>query len=362
MRVIVLCSNYEPGGAQRAVVKLSNAINRKGIDCSCWFIHRKSKDFMDSKPNLLLDKKITSPFDILRACVALWKVIKREKPDAVISFLPYANILGLLISFFCGVKKRVSSHRNLSDKELGPLLKFFDFLWARFGIYTDITAVSQSTKDSFRHYGEKVFEGIKVINNGSSFSPSTISKDDCREKLGLEISRFIIGNVGRLVEQKNHILLVNILPQLKDIRLVIVGKGELRKELEFRARELGVIDRVTIIDELNIDMIPHFLKSIDIFVMPSHFEGMSNALAEALYAGLPIVSSNVESQSDVLVRESDGLESGILISNEDAGKWVDSILSLKNNKKLREDLSQKALIRSKDFTIENMANGFISLL
>jgi len=361
MKVIILCANYEPGGAQRAVLRLYNQLNSNGITCQCIFMHRKSMDFSDS-PTLLLDKKISSAGDVWTICKNWSKVLKQEKPDAVISFLPYANILGQLICYFRGVKVRISSHRNLSDKELNGPLKMADLLWAKLGIYTGITAVSKSTKNSFSYYGDKIFNKVKVINNGISFAPSTLTKQECRKTLGIDENAFIIGNVGRLVEQKNQMLLINILPALKDVLLVIVGKGELRAEIDKKALELGVTNRVVIIDELNTTMIPHFLKAIDIFVMPSNFEGMSNALAEALYAGVPIVSSDVESQSDVLLRDTDGLESGIMVSNDDPAKWIQQINAIKNDEQLRNSLSERALIRSKDFTTQHMANGFIEML
>ncbi|TFF38793.1 glycosyltransferase family 4 protein [Mucilaginibacter psychrotolerans] len=361
MKVVILCANYEPGGAQRAVLRLHNQLNNNNIKCICIFMHRKSMDFSDS-PTLLLEKKISSAGDVWTVCKNWSRVLKAEKPDAVISFLPYANILGQLISYFSGVKVRISSHRNLSEKELSKPIKTLDYLWAKLGIYTGITAVSKSTKNSFSYYGKAIFSKLKVINNGISFAPSALSKDECRKNLGIDQTAFIIGNVGRLVEQKNQILLINILPKLKDILLVIVGKGPLRAELDNRAAELGVKNQLLFIDELTTHQIPLFLKAIDIFVMPSNFEGMSNALAEALYAGLPIVSSDVESQSDVLLRDTDGLESGIMVSNDDPEGWIIQINAIKNDEALRTSLSERAILRSKDFTVQHMANGFITML
>jgi glycosyltransferase involved in cell wall biosynthesis len=361
MKVIILCSNYEPGGAQRAALRLLNEMNNKGIDARCWFMHRKSPDFT-TEPDLLLDKKISSVGDVFGVISKLRIRLKEEKPDAVISFLPYANVIGQYIAKRSGVKIRISSHRNLSEKELGRVMKFLDLQWARKGIYTGITAVSKSTKNSFRYYGERVFNKIKVINNGITFKPAEISKEECRDNLGIKQGVFVLGNVGRLVEQKNQMLLIDILPQLPEIELVIVGKGELKDELLAKAAALGVTDRLTIIDELNATQIPQFLKAIDVFVMPSKFEGMSNALAEALYAGLPIVSSDVESQSDVLIRDSDGLQSGLMASNSSPEEWVKQLLDVYNSPQLRADLSEKALLRSKDFTIGHMTDGFIEAL
>ncbi len=337
-------------------------MNVKGLVCQCWFMHKKSTDFTESPPIMMHNSKIASPLDVVRICTRLYRKFRVEKPDAVISFLPYANILGLFVAMACGIKIRVSSHRNLSDKELSLPLKTLDYLWAILGIYTAITAVSKSTKNSFNYYGKRIFDKIRVINNGISFYPSALSKSECRKILQIPDAAFIIGNIGRIVQQKNHKLLIDILPKLGDTLLVIVGKGELRGQLENTAKELGVLNQVFIIEELSTESIPHFLKAIDVFVMPSHFEGMSNALAEALYAGLPIVSSDVESQRDVLIREIDGLRSGVLVSNKEPKKWIDEILAIRDNDTLRKELSERALNRSKDFTVGHMADGFIATL
>lgn len=362
MKVIILCANYEPGGAQRAVIRLADGLKDKRIQCRCFFIHRKSLNFTNEEPLFILNRKIESFTDILKVCYKLFKLLKKDKPDAVITFLPYGNILGQFVAWVCGVKTRISSHRNLSEKELGYTLRVFDYLWAWTGIYSGITAVSRSTKNSFKYYRKKDFDRIKVVNNGISFIPTMLAKSDCRRRLYIDETAFVMGNVGRLVDQKNHRLLIQILPDLKDTILVIVGKGELKIPLETYAQELGVLDRMIIIEELNTEMISLFLKAIDLFVMPSHYEGMSNALTEALHAGVPIISSDVESQKDVLVRNFDGLMAGILVPNDSPEKWVERILAVRDSPKLRCDLAEKAMIRAKDFTIENMANGFLSLL
>ncbi len=362
MKVIFLCSNYEPGGAQRTAIRLCEEFNKKGIDSQCWFMHRRSVNFSNKKPIIILNKKISCLIEVWKISKTLNKKFRKEKPDAVISFLPYANILGQLISLISGVKNRISSHRNISTEELSLGQKVLDYLWAELGIYTSITAVSNSTKASFNYYSKPVFNKIKVINNGVSECTSALSKNECREKFGLDKDAFIIGNIGRLVEQKNQMLLINILPHLKETVLVIVGKGELLTELECRALELNVRNRVLIIPDLNFNFIPDFLKAIDVFVMPSYFEGMSNALIEALYAGLPVVSSDVESQIDVLVRECDNFKAAILVSNDKPAEWVKSISAIRDNDQIRVRLSENALMRSKDFSVESMTEKFLTML
>lgn len=359
MKILILCSNYEPGGAQRAAIRLNRQLAKQdGFSSELVFFHPKSPLFAEDTPKLICEQRINSPKAFLDFLLKLDRKMKQAKPDVVLTLLPFANIIGQLVALRHRVPKRVASHRNISDKELVGLQKIVDRSWARWGIYTHITAVSESTKNSFSYYGEKAFRKIAVVNNGLNFVPSTKSKETCREKFGLPQNELIVGNIGRMVKQKNQQLLIHILPSLKDIVLVIIGKGELESSLKNLADELGVSKRLKIIPELNANDIPDFYKAIDIFAMPSLFEGLSNALIEALAAGLPIVSSDVDSQKDVLIRV-DGLKAGVLAPTSDLAKWVNSIQRIKANPTLRSQLENCALARAKDFSIEQMTTGFI---
>lgn len=361
MKVIILCSNYEPGGAQRVSFRLEAALKKRGFDATSWFLHRKNENFSKELPHILFNKKISNIRNIVQVILQLIHLIKRIKPDVIISFLPYANTLGLIIAFLLGVKIRVASHRSESSQELSFFMRTIDFLCAYFGVYTSIAAVSESTKQSFIHYTKKCFNKIIVVNNGLDFSYSINSKENCRNYFKLNVSDFIIGTVGRLVLPKNQLLLIELLPYIEDVHLVIVGKGEMKHQLLDKAEKLRVMDRFTLIDEVKTEDMYSFLKAIDVYVMPSIYEGLSNALLEALHAGLPIVSSDVPSQREVLRRTSDGLMAGVLIGLDKSNDWAKEILRLKVDRNYRESLRENALIRAQDFTVDKMARGYIAL-
>jgi len=361
MKVILLCSNYEPGGAQMLSIELQKSFGEKGIEAETWYLHRKYKNFTVEKPILMLDKQISSPYDILRSLYRFFKRLRREKPEIVFTSLPYGNTLGLMVAKLSRIKVRIASHHNESYNELSRFKKSLDYFCASMGIYTSIVAVSSPTKESFSYYPKKVFDRIQVINNGVRFKASTKESIACRKMFGFDQPQFIIGAIGRLVEQKNHLFLIELLPELQDVILVIVGKGPLKDAIIKRSRELGVEDQLKIINEVETDKIPDFLKAINVYVMPSIFEGLSISLLEAMHVGLPILSSDIPSQKDVLVRESDGLEAGIVIPLDQPDKWIENINRLKNENHLCATLSNNALKRSQDFTVEKMTNSYISL-
>lgn len=341
-------------------LRLNDALNNSGIKTQTWFLNRKTPDFTVPKPNLVYNRRVNF-FGFLLLWGSLFRLLRSYKPDVVLTMLPYANIIGLFTAWLCGVNKRIASHRNVCDKELSFVLKKIDAFSANTGLYTHITAVSKSTKESFQHYSKKAYSKITVIHNGLEYNSPELSKEACRKVFNLESKAYIIGTVGRLVEQKNHLFLLPLLQQIPEVKLVIVGKGNLEKDIMNKAKDLGVSYQIQIIPEVNSEEVPLFLKCLDVYVMPSIFEGLSNALVEAMFAGLPILTSDVPSQRDVVIRDSDGLEAGIVLPLDKPDQWIGTIRNIIEDAVLRESLSGNALKRSQDFTLENMSNGYITL-
>ncbi|MEM9386375.1 MAG: glycosyltransferase family 4 protein [Pseudomonadota bacterium] len=120
-----------------------------------------------------------------------------------------------------------------------------------------------------------------------------------RQRLGLGESAALLMLVGRLESQKEPALAVETLARLvqskdgRDWRLVLVGDGSLRRQLQATARSLGVAERMHITGLLSPQVIPGYLHGADVFVLPSRYEGMPIALLEALACGLPAVASDV---------------------------------------------------------------------
>lgn len=136
---------------------------------------------------------------------------------------------------------------------------------------------------------------ITHIYNGvdtDTYSPR--DQHEARRALGLPEARFVIGTVGRLDPVKDHRGLVEAfgrVAQRHDARLLIVGDGPCRADLEHLVNELALSSRVHLIGER--DDIPQVLRALDIFTLPSLGEGISNAILEAMATGLPVVATRV---------------------------------------------------------------------
>lgn len=148
-----------------------------------------------------------------------------------------------------------------------------------------------------------------------------------REQLDLG-DAFVLGTVGRLIPLKNHSFMIDILAEILKKRenscLVLVGDGELFDALKEKANHMGIADKVKLLGSRQ--DVPQILQTMDVFLLPSEFEGLPLSLLEAQAAGLVCYASDVITDEVKVTSEVNylPLESG-------AKKWADTILEKTNN-------------------------------
>jgi glycosyltransferase involved in cell wall biosynthesis len=144
-----------------------------------------------------------------------------------------------------------------------------------------------------------------------------------RARLGIEPGRRVVGTVGYLREQKGHTYLLDAAEQLErrrgDVDWLIVGDGELREDLEAETNARGLTDRVHVLG--NRDDVAELLPAFDVFALPSNFEGMCFAVAEALAVEIPVVATDVGGVGQSVVHE----ETGLLVQPRDPDALAGSI-------------------------------------
>lgn len=145
---------------------------------------------------------------------------------------------------------------------------------------------------------------FKVINNAIDVKQYKYNEEIAREyRAKLNISdKFVIGHVGRFQEQKNHEFLIDVFyeiqKQREDAVLLLVGDGGLRPQIEEKVEKLGINEKV-IFTGVRFD-VPDLMQAMDMFLFPSHYEGLSVVLIEVQAAGLPIyTSSTVAKETDI---------------------------------------------------------------
>jgi len=163
----------------------------------------------------------------------------------------------------------------------------------------------QSAKAGRRHY--TIYNAVDVRRIRDAANAPGI--EGVRRSLGLS-HRPVLGIVGRLAEQKGHSVLLEALPDVirrfPELALVIIGNGPERQSLEEKAALLGVAGHIVWMGGKPQDEVFGLYGVMDIFVMPSHFEGFGLVAAEAMAAGLPVVASDIEGLREVVEHEKTG--------------------------------------------------------
>jgi glycosyltransferase involved in cell wall biosynthesis len=187
------------------------------------------------------------------------------------------------------------------------------WLWWRSGQFAQrFCCVSHDIAQSAQRWGTVPPQKVAVVPNGidvERIEGQIQQRSELCNRLGIPSNSFIVGTVGRLVEVKQHWLLLWALPQLRkslgDVRLLLIGEGPERANLEQLATQLGV-EQYVVFAGYHAEPFA-YAAAMDVFAMTSRHEGLPLALLEAWAAGLPAVCSAVGGMEKIVQHEVNGL-------------------------------------------------------
>ncbi len=203
---------------------------------------------------------------------------------------------------------------------------------------------------------------ITIIPSGIDFSPFEQAgpRDFLRRELGFAPDEYLVGIVAALEDHKGHAYLIEaskiVREQAPKVRLVVVGAGSLRLELDRQARDLGVEDIVFFLGYR--DDVPRILASLDLFVLSSHHEGMGSSLLDAMASRLPVVATRAGGIPEVV----EDRETGLLVPPRDPPALARAILELYRDRGLAARLAGRGFeVVHRKFSAEAMAARIVEL-
>ncbi len=227
-------------------------------------------------------------------------------------------------------------------------------------VLTHIIANSKETKRTILAKNPLLVpeDKIQVIHNGIQYS---IFGGKQEPLYTAEHGELILGCAGRLSVEKGHHLLLEMMERLKarEIRckLLLAGDGKLYEPLNRRAGELGVDHLVKFLGF--VEYMPSFYSSIDMFILPSKFEGFGYVLIEAMASGKPVVAFNVKSSQEIV----DHGKTGYLVSPGNVDELTERVLELAGDGSLRNKMGEQGRQRVEDlFSFEKNKAQIIDLL
>jgi glycosyltransferase involved in cell wall biosynthesis len=288
----------------------------------------------------------------------IYQLIKQKSIKVIRTHQYHANLYGRCAAILAKVPCIVASVHNVYTIDKKIHRRIINKFLAR---YTDkIIAVSKAVKHDILLYDRISHEKICVIYNGIEMRSFLNLHGHIRGEFGVPRNIPLIGTVGRLTAQKGHRYLLEAIDKLKlkfpGTKLLIAGDGPLKNELEKYAQTLNIHDKVIFLG-LRRD-IPDFLSSIDIFVLPSLWEGLSNALIEAMASGKPVIATDIPPIREIINSE----ELGILVPPENSDAIADALEILLYNKNRAEAFGKAASEKAfSAFTIENTVEQYTFL-
>ncbi len=227
-----------------------------------------------------------------------------------------------------------------------------------------VLAVSYQLRDLHAKRTRFAAGRIEVIHNGVDgrrFFPDPAARSRMRAKFAIAENEFCIGCVGNLLPVKDHMTALHAVRKIADAlphwRLVIAGEGPERARLEeFIAANPECKGHISLLGAQ--DRIPELLNALDVYLLPSLSEGISNSLLEAMSTGLPVIATETGGNPEVVVNGN----SGLLFPVGDSNKLAEQLLTLESRPELRAELAQGAIRRVREeFSMDAMIRNYTRL-
>lgn len=297
IRVAMIMGKMVGGGVESVVLNYYRYINRQ---------HIQFDFFIDEDSTIVPEKEIVSlggkvfrlpPYQQVFSYSKILKVLlKQNDYEIVHSHINSLSVFPLRIAKQCGVPVRIAHNHSTS----APGEHFSN------AIKTCLKPLSKIYPTNFvsptKYAGQWLF-GKSIANNDLFILKNAIEtekflfnsdiRQSYREKLGYLSEDFIIGNIGRMVWQKNQTFVIQVfakvIEKIPEAKLLIIGEGHLKSELTALVKELNLSAFVTFIPYVK--NVENYFQAMDIFLFPSHYEGLGMTVIEAQVSGLLVLGS-----------------------------------------------------------------------
>lgn len=336
------------GGAERVVSILASQMAKQGMDVEILTYYDRPVSYdIDRRVKLSAVETLSGKKNKLGNLLWLRSYFKNHA-KVVLSFLAPFNIMAIAANMGTKVPILVADRNDPAKVPSNPVLrKLRDFL------YRFASGVALQTEKNKAYFSQTVQKKSRVIYNPVDL------KDYAGIARNLKKEKKIV-TAGRLMPQKNQKMMIEafagLLKTHPDYELVIFGEGPSRRELEELAGTLGIKDHVFLPG--NVTDIYDRIKHAEIFVLSSDYEGMPNALIEAMCLGMPCISTKVSGATDLITDH----ENGILTETGDREALEQAMRELVENKELAEKLAENAAKLNEELEVSKVMQQWAAFM
>ncbi len=327
IRVAQVMGKMERGGVEAVVMNYYRHIDRNAVQFDFFVDNDSSCPQKEEIESLGGKIYMVPPYQqINKYLSALTKLFKENKYKIVHSHLNTLSVFPLYAARRAGVPVRIAHNHSTAAKgeTKKNIMKYALRPFAKINA-THYAACSRYAGEWL--FGKKSMERgeVTIFNNAIDldkfrFDPAV--RDEVRRELSIE-NKFVVGHVGRFCFQKNHEFLIDIFAEVHKQNpnsvLLLVGGGELLDEIKQKINNLSLDQNVIILQ--NRSDVNRLYQAMDVFVLPSHYEGLPVVGVEAQAAGLPCVLS------DAMTKETKMTDNAVMLNlNDGTEKWAKIIL------------------------------------
>ncbi|PEY78906.1 glycosyltransferase family 4 protein [Bacillus cereus] len=356
MKIMFVVPNMGYGGAERVISILSNAFIEKGYEVKILIANSNGKSVYDLNSKIVVE---TIPSANIKNVYSMYKLLKsirtitlNYKPDVIMSFMNDTCAITALATIGTGCPIIYSERNDPSNTNQSIKDKIYRYIVERFA--KGFVFQSNGAKAL---YPKRVQNHAVVILNpiDTRKLPSYYSGERKKE----------IVSVGRLQSQKNQEMLIkaysNIAKEYPEYNLIIYGEGDLRETLQQKIECLGLKDRIFL--KGNISNVLDEINKASIFAFSSNYEGLPNALIEAMALGLPCISTDCSPGGAAMLINN--YENGILVPIEDEKEFAAGLRYLLSNYPSAINMgieAQKIIKRTNESSIVTDWENYILLI
>lgn len=311
IKIVQVFGSLDAGGAESRMMDVFRAIDRSKFEFIFVSLDCKDNQFYESEIRSLGGRviKLPSPrseniVKHVRRLTALFRKLRLDGASVVHAHTSYHCGIVLMAARLAGIPVRVSHARTTSSLNRKSLVQKLSIGLGKTLINVFATvrcALNCETAEAL--YGRRCYElgKVEIIKNAIDITRFK-NPGICAELSGLPSDTTVIGHIGRFQPMKNHEFILHFFIKFRahnqNSKLILVGDGPLRVEIEAKVREAGLRDDVLFLG-LRSD-IPSILARVNLFIFPSKFEGLPGSVIEAQASGIPaLVSDNLTHKMDM---------------------------------------------------------------
>lgn len=371
-KIVFFLPSLGGGGAEMHLLRVLNHASWATLDPHLVLARRDGayERALDSRvpcSHLLPRAVKSSTLSLVLSCWPLRRRLRKLRPAVVCSLLNHATVAAQVALprsgprpvFLVGLQNNLS--RDLELKPSPPARWYRRRVLQAFGRADHFVALSHGVSEDFKQSFPRWSERVSVIYN-AGYDAGVVrgAAEPVTDVPPLPAEARLLVSCGRLTAQKNHAVLLRALAVARktaDVRLWILGRGELRSQLEGLASRLGVAEAVRF---LGFQPNPFkYVARADAFVLSSDWEGFGNVLVEAMALGVPVISTACPFGPPEIIQSG---ETGLLVPVGSAESLAGAIVRLCSDRILADRLGRAGKLRAEDFHAKRIAGEYEHLL